>query len=240
MAGSDQYGNVTAGIDLIHRTLGSAAEAFGVTAPLVTRSDGRKMGKSEEGAVWLTADRTSPYAFYQYWINVPDADAARFLRLFTLLEREEIEALEAAQREAPHERGAQRALARHLTERLHGAGERDRVEAASEALFGRGDLEALDADTLREVFADVPHSDHAPDTLAADGVSLVELLPTTTLAASKREARELLERGAISVNGRRVEGERRLTRRDLLSGGVILLRRGKKQWHATRWNPGVR
>ena len=236
LAGSDQYGNIVAGIDLIHRTLGHEADAFGVTAPLLTHADGRKIGKSEGGAIWLTADRTSPYAFYQYWINAADSEVGAFLRWFTLLGRDEIEAIEAAHRRTPAERLAQRALAAHMTERLHGAAERRRVEAASDALFGSGELAALDAATLAEVFADVPHSDHDPSALAA-GVPLVDLLPSTALATSKREAREFLGSGAIWVNGRRVPADHRLTERDLLSGGLILLRRGKKSWHATRWTP---
>jgi len=236
LAGSDQYGNIVAGIDLIHRTLGHEADAFGVTAPLLTHADGRKIGKSEGGAIWLTAGRTSPYAFYQYWINAADSEVGAFLRWFTLLGRDEIEAIEAAHRRTPAERLAQRALAAHMTERLHGAAERRRVEAASDALFGSGELAALDAATLAEVFADVPHSDHDPSALAA-GVPLVDLLPSTALAASKREAREFLGSGAIWVNGRRVPADHRLTERDLLSGGLILLRRGKKSWHATRWTP---
>jgi tyrosyl-tRNA synthetase len=235
LAGSDQYGNIVAGIDLIHRALGHESDAYGVTAPLLTHADGRKVGKSEGGAVWLTAERTSPYAFYQYWINAPDADVGAFLRWFTLLGREEIEAIEGSHRAAPQERTAQRALAAHMTERLHGAQERRRVEAASDALFGRGELGALDAATLAEVFADVPNSDHDRSGLER-GVSLIELLPATTLASSKREARELLAGGAIWVNGRRVGPEHRLTAGDLLPGDVILLRRGKKSWHATRWS----
>jgi tyrosyl-tRNA synthetase len=234
VAGSDQFGNITAGIDVIHRVLGNDVEAFGVTAPLVTRSDGRKFGKSEQGAIWLSPDRTSPYAFYQYWINVPDADAVPFLRRFTLLAREETEATEARHARVPHERIAQRALARHLTELLHGADELRRVEAASEALFG-GALEGLDAATLAEVFADVPHSEHDAGLLSGEGASLTGLLADTPLASSKRQAREFLDGGAIWVNGRRAERERRLTAADLLPGGLILLRRGKKQWHATRW-----
>jgi tyrosyl-tRNA synthetase len=237
VAGSDQYGNIVAGIDLIHRTVGHDAEAYGVTSPLVTHADGRKIGKSEGGAVWLTADRTTPYAFYQYWINVPDADAAAFLRWFTLLPAREVEALEAVHVAHPQERAAQRALARHMTELLHGASERDRAEAASEALFGRGDLRALDARTLAEVFADVPHSHHDAVSLGA-GVGLADILPHTTLAASKREAREFLRNGAVSVNGNRAAEDRRLTSVDLLPGAVILLRRGKKQWHATHWTQG--
>ncbi|MDJ0869775.1 MAG: tyrosine--tRNA ligase [Myxococcota bacterium] len=235
VAGSDQYGNVVSGIDLIHRCEGHRTEAYGVTAPLVTHADGRKIGKSEGGALWLTADRTSPYAFYQYWINVPDADVMDFVRWFTLLDRNEIEELEAAQREAPQQRPAQRALARHMTGRLHGPTERDHAEAASEALFGRGDLRKLPAALLAEVFADVPHSSHDPAALAAEGASLAELLPETTLAASRREAREFLRGGAIWVNGERCPEDRRLSEADLLAGGTILLRRGKKRWHATRW-----
>jgi tyrosyl-tRNA synthetase len=235
MAGSDQYGNITAGIDLIHRTAGSDAPAFGVTAPLVTRSDGKKMGKSAAGAVWLTADRTSPYAFHQYWINVPDADVGRFLRLFTILSRDEIESAEAAQATAPHERSAQRLLARHLTDRLHGESERRRVESATEALFGRGDVRALDPRTLREVAAEIPQSDHVASRLDGGGVALGELLAETTLAASRREARELLGAGAIAVNGERVSAERRIGVGDLLGDRFVFLRRGKRQWHATRW-----
>jgi tyrosyl-tRNA synthetase len=234
-AGSDQFGNVVAGIDLIHRTLGHRAEAYGVTAPLVTRSDGKKFSKSEGTAIWLTADRTSPYAFYQYWLNVPDADAVRFLKIYTLLPREEIEALARRQEAAPHERPGQHALATELTERLHGGAERRRVQHASEAVFGGGDLRALDAATLAEVVAELPQSVEPRASLGGDGVPLVDLLPRTTLAGSKREARELLRTGAVSVNGRRAPDGARLSEPDLLPGGAVLLRRGKKLWHATLW-----
>jgi tyrosyl-tRNA synthetase len=232
LAGSDQYGNVVAGIDLIHRTLGHRAEAYGVTAPLVTRSDGKKFSKSEGSAVWLTADRTSPYAFYQYWLNVPDADAVRFLAIYTLLPREEVLDLARKQDAAPEERAAQHALASELTERLHGPEERRRVQQAAEAVFGAGDLRALDERTVSEVVADLPHSGEPRDVLGGEGASLVELLPRTTLARSKREARELLRTGAVAVNGRRVDEGRRLSAGDLLHGRTILLRRGKKHWHA--------
>ena len=235
IAGSDQYGNITAGTDLIHRSRGHDASAFGVTAPLVTRSDGKKMGKSAGGAVWLTAERTSPYAFHQYWINVPDGDVGSFLRLFSLLERDEIEATLAAQARAPHERPAQRLLAAHMTDRLHGASERRRVEVASEALFGRGDVRELDAETIEEVSAELPRSEHARHRLAEGGIALVDILPETSLASSRREARELLAAGAVSLNGARVESARRLATDDLLAGRWALLRRGKRQWHATDW-----
>jgi tyrosyl-tRNA synthetase len=236
MAGSDQFGNIVAGIDLIHRTLGHKADAFGATAPLVTHADGRKIGKSEGGSIWLTADRTSPYAFHQYWVNVPDAEVGTFLRLFSVLGRKEIEALEAGQRESPQERAAQRALAAHMTDRLHGPSERHRVEAAADALFGRGDVRSLDASTLKEVAAEIPNSRHDLAQLAGEGVSLLELLPATSLAASRREAREFLGAGAVSVNGERAPLDRRLTRDELLPGDFLFLRRGKRLWHATQWS----
>jgi tyrosyl-tRNA synthetase len=236
MAGSDQYGNITAGIDLIHRTLGHEVEAFGFTAPLVTHADGRKIGKSEGGSVWLSAERTSAYAFYQYWINLPDADAPSFLRRFSLLARDEIEAVEVAHAAAPEKRAAQRALATHMTELLHGRAERRRVEAASEALFGDGSLQALDAVTLQEVAAELPHTDHDPGLLSGEGVPILDVLAATSLVSSRREAREFLEKGAISINGSRISPSHRLSHRDLLAGGVILLRRGKRSWHAARWD----
>ncbi len=234
IAGSDQYGNIVSGIDLIRHHAGSDAPAFGVTAPLVTHADGRKIGKSERGAVWLTAERTSPYAFYQFWINVPDEDVGRFAQWFSLLPVEEIEALERAHRAAPERREAQRTLARHITTRLHGETECERAEAATRVLFGEGDFRDLDAALLRDMFADVPHSEHGAHTLSG-GTSLLEVLPATSLASSKREAREFLKNQAIWVNGQRVAEDRALGPDDLLPGGLILLRRGKKRWHATRW-----
>jgi len=238
MAGSDQFGNITAGIDLIHRAMGHQVDAYGFTAPLVTHADGRKIGKSEGGSIWLSPDRTSPYAFYQYWINVPDADVAAFLRRFTLLDREEIESLEGAHRVSPQSRVAQRVLARHMTERVHGAGERSRVEVASEALFGEGDLRLLDAATLAELADELPHSDHRLSLLSEGRGDLADLLPMTTLASSRREARQFLERGAIWLNGtnKAAPGER-LSPEDLLPGSRLFLRRGKKVWHAMRFRP---
>ncbi len=235
VAGSDQFGNIVSGIDLIRRSLGSRTEVYGVTAPLVTRSDGKKFSKSEGRAVWLTADRTSPYAFYQHWLNVPDADADRFLRIYTLLGRQEIEDLAAKQVAAPHERPGQHALARELTDRLHGESERRRAQLASEAVFGGGDVRALDARSLAEVVAELPRSVEPRSSLVGEGVGLDDLLPRTTLAASKREAREFLRTGAVWVNGRRAGEGERVRGGDLLHGATILLRRGKKLWHAIVW-----
>ena len=240
-SGSDQYGNVVAGIDLIHRTLGHEAEAYGVTAPLVTRSDGKKFSKSEGTAIWLTADRTSPYAFYQYWLNVPDGDAVRFLKIYTLLPREEIEALAARHEAAPHERAAQRALASELTARLHGEAELGRVQLASEAVFGGGELRAVDEATLAQVVAELPQSVEPRASLAGEGASLVDVLPRTTLASSKREAREFLRTGAVSVNGRRAEEAARLRRaRPPRRRRSVLLRRARSSGTRPSWRPSSR
>ncbi|MHC5001722.1 MAG: tyrosine--tRNA ligase [Planctomycetota bacterium] len=235
MAGSDQFGNIVAGIDLIRREMPAGDnDAFGITAPLVTKADGKKIGKTETGAVWLTAERTSPYAFYQFWINADDADVGNYLKWFTFLGRDEVEGILERQSAAPHERAAQVALAEHMTEMMHGPTELDRAKAASAALFS-GAVRGLDERTLAEVFADVPHSTHDKASLAGDGVVLVDVLVASTLASSRRQAREFLGNGAISVNGERVDADRVLRVDDLLPGGTILLRRGKKSWHATKW-----
>ena len=242
IAGSDQYGNIVAGIDLIRRDMSSSSEdefcGAGITAPLVTASDGSKIGKTEDGAIWLTEDRTSPYAFHQYWLNVPDEDAGKFLRWFTFLDQDSVESIESAHASEPHLRAAQHALADEMTQIFHGQAEVDRCNDAAQALFG-GDVASLDDQMLDEVFAEVPASEFAKATLGGDAASLVELLPQTELCKSKREAREFLKNGSISINGKKISGDeaidRVLTSNDLLHGTTILLRRGKKVWHATRW-----
>jgi tyrosyl-tRNA synthetase len=235
MSGSDQYGNIVGGIDLIRReAAGKDHAAFGVTAPLVTRSDGKKFGKSEKGNVWLSADRTSPYAFYQFWINVEDADVERYLRWFTFLSQEEVAAVAEAHAREPHKREAQRRLAREMTKLVHGEAELAAAEQATQALF-EGDVRRLSERQLDEVFADVPSSDHARSLLDGDGLALLDLLPQTSLATSKREARQFLETGAVQVNGVKAELGHKLRGEDLLHGRAVLLRRGKKNWHVTRW-----
>jgi len=182
----------------------------------------------------LSPEDTSPYAFYQYWLNCADADVENFLKWYTMLGREEIEAIVVAHREAPHQRAAQRKLAEEVTLMVHGRDALRAVEQASQALFG-GDIRALSEDLLAQVFADVPSSDHARESLQGEGVALVDLLPETTLASSKREARQFLEAGAVSLNGERTSLDHRLRVSDLLHGHTILLKHGKKLWHATRW-----
>jgi tyrosyl-tRNA synthetase len=242
IAGSDQYGNIVSGIDLIRRNMADAADdetrGYGITAPLVTKADGTKFGKTESGAVWLTADRTSPWAFHQFWLNASDEDAGRFLRFFTFLDQAAIETLERQHAEAPHERLAQRTLASEVTRMMHGEAELTRVESAAAALFG-GSVRDLEEDMLDAVFADVGSSDHGRSALE-NGVLLVELLPETGLAGSRREAREFLQSGSVSINGEKITGDeavqRTLGTADLLHGRTILLRRGKKAWHCTQWS----
>ncbi len=234
LGGSDQWGNILSGCDLIRRVLPEGQNhAFGLTAPLITRADGGKFGKTEAGAVWLSPERTSPYAFYQFWLNTDDTDVIRYLNVFTFLSREEIAELAAAHEKDAGSRPAHRALARHMTELLHGGSELKLAEAAAQALFS-GEIAALPEATLTEVFASVPTSDHDKAQLAA-GLSLVELLAQTTLVKSKREAREFLQSGSVSLNGRKVGPDDKAHSTDLLHGSLIALRRGKKSWHLTRW-----
>jgi len=231
LGGADQWGNIVSGIDLIRRV--EQGEAYGITNPLVTKADGGKFGKSEKGSVWLTADRTSPFRFHQYWLNTADADVVRFLKWFTFLPQDRIAELERSAAERPQEREAQRALANEMTEIFHGATERGNAEAAGRALFA-GELAELDARTIEEIAEDLPCTVLEPGELGGEGVLLADVLVRTTLAASKREARDFLQAGAVLVNGTKAAADARLTPRDLLHGSVALLRRGKKNWHAIR------
>jgi tyrosyl-tRNA synthetase len=232
VGGSDQWGNIVSGVELIRRK--RQAEAFGLTVPLLTKSDGGKFGKTESGAVWVTADRTSPYAFYQFWLNAADADVFRLLKTYTLYDRARIEELEAVHQQAPERRTAQRALADHMTELVHGPSALEQARRSSEALFS-GDVSGLDAESLAQVFEDAPSSQLERGALAGEGAELVELLVQTGVASSKREARQLLESGAISLNGQKVALDRRVTDRDLLHGSMALVRRGRKNWHVLRF-----
>ncbi len=232
MGGSDQWGNITLGVELARRKLGR--EVHGLTTPLITKSDGGKFGKSESGAVWLTANYTSPYAFYQFWLNASDADVGRYLRVFSLRPLAEIEATIALHEAKPEERRAQKELAAELTELLHGESALREAEAASQALFG-GDVRALSPALLKEVFASAPSSEHERSLLEGAGTPLVDLLVTAGVAKSKREARQFLESGAIAVNGERAAVDAEVTSAELLHGSVLLLRRGKKNWHVCQF-----
>jgi tyrosyl-tRNA synthetase len=231
VGGSDQFGNIVSGVDLIRRVTG--AHAFGATAPLLLKSDGTKFGKSESGNVWLSAEKTSPYRFHQFFLNAADDQVGQLLRWFTFMGREEIEALEAQHKTAPQERAAQRALADAVTDMVHGATETAHAKAAATALFS-GDVRSLSASLLKDVITDLPTTEVPAAQLAGEGVALLDLLPTTSLASSKREAREFLAAGAVSVNGEKAAADGRLLAAHLLHGEVALLKRGKKLWHAVR------
>jgi tyrosyl-tRNA synthetase len=239
IAGSDQYGNIVVGIDLIRRACAERGEegadrAFGVTCPLLTGTDGKKIGKSETGALYLSRERTSPYAFYQYWLNVADADVGSFLKWFTFMTEAEVEALVTEHEAEPHLRKGQRALARAMTDLVHGEEDTRAVEAAAEALFG-GDVASLGEAMMKDVFADAPSSEHAKSALAGEGMAAAALLAETPLAKSKGEATRLLKQGAVSLNGAKLTVDSVVTEAQLLHGTSMALRRGKKAWHITRW-----
>ena len=228
--GNDQWGNLLAGVELIRKEEGEHVHVL--TTPLITKSDGTKFGKTEGGAVWLAPDLMSPYAFYQFWFNTDDADAGRFLKIFTLLPREEIESLieESAQR--PAARIAQRALARAVTSLVHGADACARVEAASSALFGRGDLAHLDEDTLRDAVAELPSGDLEPGTS-----TIVDLLVGTGLCRGRSDARRTVADGGAYLNNEKVTDEDApVTAEDLLAGEVVLVRRGRRNLAVARAN----
>ncbi len=232
MGGSDQWGNIVAGIDLVRRVAGG--RAHGVTFPLVTTSSGVKFGKTEAGTVWLDPERTSPFRFYQFWLNVEDADAGRYLRYFTLMERGEIEALDAATAEHPQRREAQRALAEEVTRRVHGETGLARARQATEVLFG-GSLEGLGRDEISDIFADVPSSEIPRTTLQGEGRPLVEILAEAGVTPSRGEARRAIEGGGVYLNNLRVEeAGRALTVADAVEGEFVVLRKGKRQYHLLR------
>lgn len=227
IGGSDQWGNITAGIDLARRMYGK--QLFALTCPLLLTSDGRKMGKTESGALWLDAAKTSPYAFYQYWLNVADADVLSCLRFLTEIEREEMLDLEKAVAEQPGQRAAQRRLASWMTEFIHGAAGLQSAERASEYLFG-AEITNLTDHQLMEIFHDVPSGVITKAELDA-GLPIVDAPVRVGLCKSKSESRRSLEQGGVYVNNRRVESaETLLTSKDLASQSAMVLRVGKKRF----------
>jgi tyrosyl-tRNA synthetase len=221
MGGSDQWGNLLSGVELIRKTEQASVHALGST--LITKADGSKMGKSEGGALWLDPEMTSPYAFYQYWFNTADDDVVHYLKVFTFRTREQIAQLEASVAERPFAREAQRALAGDLTTLVHGAGATSAVVFASQALFGRGDLRELDEATLRGAVEELPHCAFRPGDLVVDA------LVGSGLVTSRGEARRAIADGGVYVNNARVASEEQeLGASDLLHGRFIVVRRGKK------------
>ncbi len=225
--GIDQWGNLTAGVDLIHRA--EHATVHLLTTPLVTTADGSKLGKSEGNAVWLSADVTSPYAFYQYWLNVEDASAVGYLKIFTGRSREQIAALETSLTERPYAREAQRALAADVTTLVHGADAAAAVQAASAALFGGGEVRALDAATLADA------TDALPGATVEPGVAVVDAFVAAGLVDSRNAARRVIaDGGAFVNNGRVASADAVLADEDFVNGRVALLRRGRKALAAAR------
>lgn len=230
MGGSDQWGNIVTGTELIRRK--AAGEAYALTTPLIKKADGTKFGKSESGNVWLDPARTSPYKFYQFWLNSSDADAPNYIRIFTLMNKEEIEALETEHSKDPGRRILQKRLAEDITTRVHGQVELEAAVKASEILFGRStdaDLKGLSETTLRDIFEGVPQNTISKSSVES-GLSITEVLVQSGFFKSNGEARRSLQENSISVNKTKVSESYSLGSEDILSGNMILLQKGKKNY----------
>ena len=232
MGGSDQWGNITAGIDLIRKL--RAKKAHGFVMPLVTTASGVKFGKTEAGTIWLDPRRTSPFKFYQFWLNTDDRDVVTYLKYFTYLDRSAVDALEAAAKAAPEKREAQRVLAREITALVHGRDQVTRAEHASAVLFSEG-IATLGADDVLAVFEDVPSTELPGETFGGEGIGIVDLVARVQLAPSKGEARRLVQSGGVYVNNHRIaDPQARITREQAIGGCLFVLRKGQKQNHVVR------
>ncbi|MFH0940197.1 MAG: tyrosine--tRNA ligase [Planctomycetota bacterium] len=239
IGGSDQYGNITAGVELIRRKRPENEplekwQAYALTTQLITDAAGEKIGKTTQGALWLDPRRTSPFDFYQYWININDADALRYLRFFTELSHDEILAVEAEHRTDPAKRIAQRALARLMTEKVHGITEREKAEQATNALFGKTELlDGLDEKTLLDLMKEAPSSALSKSRLEGEGCSIVDLLAEAgKLWPSKGEAKKAIQNGGANLNNVRITDlKQKVGAADLLHGKYLILRKGKKDYH---------
>lgn len=231
--GSDQWGNITAGVELIRKVRGGGS-AYGMVYPLITKADGTKFGKTESGTVWLAANRTSPYRFYQFWLNTDDRDVINYLKFFTFLDQQRIAELAWMVSERPEGREAQRVLAREMTAMVHGQTALERAEQASQALFG-GDVSGLSGDDIQDIFAEVPSSQQQKASLEGEGQNIVDLLVDSGFLKSKGEARRAIQEGGIYLNNRRVSGaDQKVGLNDLLDGRFLVLRRGKKNYHLVK------
>ncbi|MCG7213845.1 tyrosine--tRNA ligase [Paenibacillus mucilaginosus] len=229
IGGSDQWGNITAGLELIGKTNGN--QAFGLTVPLVTKSDGSKFGKTEGGAVWLNAEKTTPYQFYQFWINTDDNDVVKFLKYFTFLSPDEIGELERQVKEAPEKREAQRVLAKEMTTLVHGAEAAESAIRISTVLFS-GDVGSLSGSEIEQAFSDVPSTELE----AGAEIALLDLLVQVKAAPSKRQARQDVESGAVSINGvKTTELDKVVRSADGLEGRFLVIRRGKRNYYLVKF-----
>ncbi len=234
LGGNDQWGNMTTGTELIRRTLGNEAEAFCITCPLITKADGKKFGKTESGNVWLDRNRTTPYAFYQFWLNVTDDDAERYIKIFTDLDQPTIEALIAEHRQDPGRRVLQRRLAEEVTTMVHSKEDLDMAIAASNILFGKAtkdQLSQLDEATLNDVFQDVPHYELSRNLLGGTAIDLFcqegwDIFP------SKGEMRKMVKGGGVSLNKEKLTAfDQPVTADDLIDGKYLLVQKGKKNYY---------
>lgn len=234
MGGSDQWGNIVTGTELIRRMAGG--QAYAITTPLIKKADGTKFGKTEGGNIWLDAERTSPYKFYQFWLNASDSDVANYIRIFSLKGREEIEALEVEHAKDPGKRVLQKELAHEITVRVHSEQDFDMAVKASNILFGKStdeDLKSLDANTLLEIFDGVPQG-NISKTEIESGISIADILVRSAFLPSNGEARRALQEGSISVNKNKADAGRMVGQEDLLNGNIILLQRGKKNYYLVK------
>ncbi len=234
MGGSDQWGNITTGTELVRRmNVGEEAKAYAMTCPLITKADGSKFGKSEGGNVWLDASKTSVYKFYQFWLNTTDADAEKYIKIFTFLDQETINALIAQHKEAPHARALQKTLAEEVTTFVHSKEELEKVIAASNILFGKStaeDLKNLDEQTFLDVFDGVPQATVNTEDIA-NGLSMIDALAAKTeFLKSNSDARRALKENSISVNKEKVKEDYLITSKDLIANKYVLLQRGKKTY----------
>jgi tyrosyl-tRNA synthetase len=232
MGGADQWGNITTGTELIRRKLGHENTAYALTCPLITKADGGKFGKTESGNVWLDPEKTSPYAFYQFWLNVSDEDAEKYIRIFTFLSKEEIESLIAKHKEAPHTRLLQKTLAKEITVMVHSQEDYDNAVEASQILFGKGTAESLmklDEKTFLDVFNGVPQSEITKKEL--NSIGLLDFLSSKAGAfKSNGEARRMLKDNAVSINKQKIKEDYQLSEKDLINGKYILVQKGKKNY----------
>ncbi|MET0786691.1 MAG: tyrosine--tRNA ligase [Paenisporosarcina sp.] len=230
VGGSDQWGNITTGLEMIRKTHTEETKAFGMTIPLVTKADGTKFGKSASGSVWLDAEKTSPYEFYQFWLNAADADVIRYMKIFTFLSREEIEAFEVTVAEEPHLRNAQKALAEEMTNMIHGEAALENAIRITNALFS-GDIKSLSANEMKEVFKDVPSYE-----MTKEEKNIVDLIVEAGISSSKRQAREDVTNGAISINGEKITDVGYvMSATDRLDDSFTIVRRGKKKYHMVKF-----
>ncbi|GMG61010.1 tyrosine--tRNA ligase [Tetragenococcus halophilus] len=229
LGGSDQWGNITSGIELLHREEG--VQGFGLTMPLITKADGKKFGKTEGNAIWLDANKTSPYEFYQFWLNTDDRDAVRFLKYFTFFSLDEIAQIEEEFQQAPETRVAQKALAKDVTTLVHGQKGYEQAKRISEALFS-GSVKELNTEELDQAFGGVPAYEVGSD----DSLNLVEILIAAGIDSSKRQAREDINNGAIYLNGDRIQDtDYEIQEADKLGGKTTVIRRGKKRYFLLRF-----